>query len=69
MLDLPPESTKYVVIVRSSDIQVGTPRYLKGKYLLHWPEAVDDRSKQSRLLQSLHRISTAPDVTPTVRIE
>src|SRR5262245_16439667 len=68
MLGLPPDSTKYIAIVRGADIQLSTPRYLQGKYVLHWTGSVDDRSKQTVLLQALHGHPVAPPTPPLKRL-
>ena len=69
MLELSPDSTKYVVIVRSNTLAAGTPRYLKGKYLLHWPGNFDDTAKQELLLRSSKRLSPAPEILRIARLE
>jgi hypothetical protein len=44
--NLPPDSTKYQVVVRSEDINQGLPMYLKTKYAFHAPPS--DRSNAFR---------------------
>lgn len=37
MLNLPPENTKYIVVVRGEDFSSSVPSYLKAKFAIHWP--------------------------------
>jgi len=50
---LPPDSTKYVVIVRSGTVDGGLPRYLKTKFVVHWPDAAVDGKNRQLLLREL----------------
>ena len=50
---LPPDSTKYVVIVRSRSVDSGLPRYLKTKFVVHWPDAAVDGKNRQLLLREL----------------
>lgn len=51
--NLPPDSTKYQVIVRSEDIQKGMPLYLKTKYAFHAKPSDKVNSFQDELLREL----------------
>ena len=50
---LPPDSTKYVVIVRSGTVDGGLPRYLKTKFVVHWPDTAVDGKNRQLLLREL----------------
>ncbi len=50
---LPPESTKYQVIVRSDDISKGLPMYLQTKYAFHAPGTDDKQSFRRELMSEL----------------
>lgn len=47
---LPPESTKYLVIVRSTHVDDGLPVYLKTKFVIHWPVENTDVEEENRML-------------------
>jgi hypothetical protein len=51
----PPESTKYLVVVRSRRVDDGLPRSLQTKYVIHWPTAdpVTDDQNRKILLREL----------------
>jgi|APTNR8051073442_1049403.scaffolds.fasta_scaffold07120_2 hypothetical protein len=50
---LPPDSTKYQVIVRAADITKGLPMYLRTKYAFHAPSADEKQSFRKELLIEL----------------
>jgi hypothetical protein len=50
---LPPDSTKYQVIVRADDISKGLPMYLQTKYAFHAPSADETQSFRRELLIEL----------------
>jgi hypothetical protein len=56
----PPDSTKYLVIVRSKDVDAGLPRYLKTKFVIHWPEDTSDERNRQILLRELYDEVKAP---------
>jgi hypothetical protein len=61
MSNLPPESTKYLVIVRSKNLEEGLPRYLKTKFVIHWPnETADERNRQILLRELYDQIIIPP---------
>jgi hypothetical protein len=60
----PPDSTKYLVIVRSKDVEAGLPRYLKTKFVIHWPEAMFDEKNKQILLRELYDQVKAPPLGP-----
>jgi len=52
LAQLPPESTKYLVIVRGQHVEHSLPKYLKTKFVIHWPgQTVDERNKQTLLCE------------------
>lgn len=59
---LPPDSTKYVVIVRSPNVTSGLPRFLQTKFVLHWPGPHDHEDHRRLLLQELFEIELAPPI-------
>lgn len=56
----PPDSAKYLVIVRSKDVDAGLPRYLKTKFVIHWPEDTFDERNRQILLRELYDEVRAP---------
>jgi len=50
---LRPDSTKYQVVVRASDIEKGLPLYLKTRYAFHAPSKADDQSFREELVKEL----------------
>lgn len=50
---LPPDSTKYQVIVRADDISNGLPMYLKTKYAFHAPSTDEKQTFRKELLIEL----------------
>jgi hypothetical protein len=60
MASLPPESTKYLVIVRSEKVEDGLPRYLKTKFVIHWPKKTSEERKRQILLRELYNIVNIP---------
>lgn len=62
MANLPPESTKYIAIVRSKSFDEGVPFYLKTKYCMHWASSVKDEALQDLLLKELYNIDLAPPI-------
>jgi hypothetical protein len=53
MANIPPDSTKYQVIVRTEDIQKGIPLYLKTKYAYHARPTDNENTFQNELLREL----------------
>lgn len=60
MAKQPPESTKYLVVVRSRNIDDGLPQYLKTKFVVHWPDASFDKRNQQTLLWELYNYVKIP---------
>ena len=58
---LPPESTKYLVVVRSESVDAGLPRYLKTKYVIHWPSTSNmETTNRQVLLQEIFNVAPVP---------
>jgi TIR domain len=62
MAKLPPESTKYLVIVRSQKIDDGLPLYLKTKFVIHWPGGIDHVGNRDILLRELYDVVRVPKI-------
>lgn len=62
MAKLPPVSTKYLVIVRSTDIDAGLPRYLKSRFVIHWTNGVESLENRKLLLRELYNVVRIPDL-------
>ena len=60
MASLPPESTKYLVVVRSENVEAGLPHYLKTKFVIHWPGSVEQRENRDLLLRELYNVIRVP---------
>lgn len=50
---LPPDSTKYQVVVRASELDKGLPMYLKTRYAFHAPGPTQDETFKRELIQEL----------------
>jgi TIR domain len=59
---LPLESTKYLVVVRSKKVEDGLPRYLKTKFVIHWPDGTSDEHNRQILLRELYNIINIPPI-------
>jgi hypothetical protein len=62
MANLPPDSTKYLVVVRSKKVDDGLPRYLKTKFVIHWPSAAFDQRNRSIILKELFNLVEIPEI-------
>jgi hypothetical protein len=62
MAKLPPDSTKYLVVVRSREIDEGLPLYLKTKFVIHWPGSLDTGGKRELLLRELYNVVRVPEI-------
>lgn len=60
--NLPPESTKYITIVRENDLTKGLPVFLKTKYVIHWGNKQRESVNQQRLLNDLLNIDKTPPI-------
>ncbi|MEW5929747.1 MAG: TIR domain-containing protein [Gemmatimonadota bacterium] len=61
---LPPDTIKYLVVVRSAHIDSGLPQYLKTKFVIHWPDSSVDDQNRRLLLQELFDQIAAPPIGP-----
>jgi hypothetical protein len=50
---LPPDSTKYQVVVRASDMDKGLPIYLNTRYAFHAPNRTQDQAFREELVKEL----------------
>ena len=50
---LPPDSTKYQVVVRAPELEKGLPVYLKTRYAFHVPDKVQDKAFKEELVKEL----------------
>lgn len=64
MAQQPPESTKYLVIVRSRTRDDGLPRYLKTKFVIHWPGPMTEDANRQMLLRELYDRIEVPPLGP-----
>jgi len=60
MAQQPPHSNKYLVVVRSKSLDYGLPRYLKTKFVIHWPAAESDERNRQTLLRELYDLVKPP---------
>ena len=51
--NLPPDSTKYQVVVRAKDMESGLPMYLKTRYAFHAPDARAGQAFREELVKEL----------------
>ncbi len=50
---LPPDSTKYQVVVRADDLDKGLPMYLRTRYAFHAPTSKEDQEFREELVKEL----------------
>lgn len=60
MSNLPPQSTKYLVIVREDSFDSGVPRYLKTRFCIHWRSESDEGTLRNDVLKELYNLSLEP---------
>lgn len=60
MANLPPDSTKYQVIVRSRDLRKGLPDYLRTRFAFHVPDTQDEASFRRELVTELLNLPVDP---------
>jgi len=56
----PPDSTKFLVIVTSNNLEEGLPIYLKSKYVIHWTGKDKEKINRQRLLSELLNVFEEP---------
>lgn len=59
---LPPETTKYITIVKENDLEKGLPTFLRTKYVIHWGDNQKESINRQRLLNDLLNIEIAPPI-------
>lgn len=59
---LPPDSTKYQVVVRADDIEKGLPMYLRTRYAFHAPGTTQETPFRRELLQEILDIPLDPSL-------
>ena len=62
MSQLPPDSRKYLIIVREKDFSKGIPRYLKTKFNIHWANDEGVEILGDNLLKELYDVELAPSI-------
>jgi hypothetical protein len=61
MRQQPINNSKYLVIVRSRDLDDGLPEYLKTKFVIHWPGGTTEEPNRRILLRELYdRVEPPP---------
>jgi hypothetical protein len=64
MARLPGDSTKYMVIVRSNNLDAGVPMYLRTKFAIHWADPARDEQNRQTLLRELYDRVDVPPIGP-----
>jgi hypothetical protein len=64
MATLPANSTKYLVIVRTKEIQKGLPKYLRTKFVIHWTGKSSEKRNCQTLLHELYNVVKIPPIGP-----
>lgn len=59
---LTPDNTKYLVVVRSPNVDDGLPKFLKTKFVIHWPDENYDTINQQTLLREIYNIESTPPI-------
>ncbi|MCG8561394.1 MAG: toll/interleukin-1 receptor domain-containing protein [Hyphomicrobiales bacterium] len=62
MAQEPPDSRKYIVVIREETFKEGVPSYLKTKFSIHWSNAQDESQLRDDLLKELYDIDLAPPI-------
>ena len=62
LASLPPDSTKYQVVVRAQDIDKGLPMYLRTRYAFHAPGSEREQSFRDELLKELLDLPLDPSL-------
>ena len=60
MSEQPPDSRKYLIIVREDDFAGGIPKFLKTKFCIHWTSDRSEESLRDDLLKELYDVELAP---------
>jgi len=62
MSEQPPDSRKYVIIVREDNFKEGVPKYLKTKFSIHRPTSENEDRLREELLKELFDLELAPPI-------
>jgi len=62
MAQLPPDNTKYLVVVRAQQLDSALPRFLKTKFVIHWPDSSVDSVCHTILLRELFNQVVIPPI-------
>jgi hypothetical protein len=60
MAQQPPDSRKYLVVVREDQFKDGVPSYLKTKFSIHWSRNDNEDKLRDDLLKELYDVELAP---------
>ena len=59
---LPPDSTKYLVVVRSRNVDEGLPMYLRTRFVMHWPDTTLDAHNKATVLREIFNVISPPPI-------
>lgn len=62
MAQQPPDSRKYLIVVREDHFKDGVPQYLKTKFSIHWNSSRDEDKLRDDLLKELYDVELAPPI-------
>ncbi|WP_395375795.1 toll/interleukin-1 receptor domain-containing protein [Marinicella sp. W31] len=62
MSQQPPDSRKYLIIVREDEFQKGVPNFLKTKFAIHWTGNENEAILRDDLLKEIYDIELAPPI-------
>lgn len=61
---LPPDSRKYLAVIRSKRVDDGVPAYMKTKFVIHWPGSTADKANREKILRELYDRIAVPPLGP-----
>jgi len=61
---LPPDSRKYLTVVRSKSVDDGLPMYMKTKYVIHWADSSANTKNREKILRELYDRIAIPPIGP-----
>jgi len=59
---LTPDSTKYLVVVKSNNLNDGTPKYLRTKFAIHWSPSSNEGTNKKILLREIFDAVSIPPI-------
>ena len=62
MAQQPPDSRKYLIVVREDLFKDGVPSYLKTKFAIHWADEEDEAKLRDDLLKEIYDVELAPPI-------